>query len=363
MRTRAVVAAAVLGFSPFVAQGSDAPHNASSMDTSSTADPGIGCRSCHAMHIQGTGPGGLLLSGQPTIYDNCSSCHNSTRYAIASAEKADPGASGSHHAFEVSATNSAHGALPPTNATLLASLQAGTNVECATCHNQHLAGQTGNGASVNTSSPIGTGIGPLIGANNGQLVALSFVGTAPVPKGFLIDLQSPTTFRVSNDGGISWVLTNQAIGADRVIDGTTTATYVKVTFTGTFPVPNQFRFYVSYPFLRVSNVDAAMCNDCHRERVQDHVCVEGGAVVDGNNVSCAPNGLRKFSHPVNVALGTKTGIGDRTTPLDADGSVSPAVDGNPTNDLVLTTVGSKVTCLTCHSPHFADSNSLTNDNP
>lgn len=388
MRSGALVAAAVLALAPLVAQGSDAPHNYSTIDSTNPSDPGIGCKSCHAMHIQAAGAGGLLLATQPTTYDNCQACHSSTRYSIQRTEKADPGASGNHHAFEVNATNGAHGALPPANTTLLASLQAGTNVECATCHNQHLAGQAANGALVNTSSAIGFPVSAVAGTDVGQRVAFATVfsdGTAAsaAAKGYLIDIVtagSGTTarFRVSNDGGTSWYgcssgytygtyggsFVGCAAGAAAYLnDPVGTGSKVSVAFTGTFAVGDQFRFWVSYPFLRVTNADAAMCHDCHRERVQDHICVEGGAVLDGNGVSCAPNGMRKYSHPVNVALAKSY---DRAAPLDADGSAQGGggeVPANPTNDLVLTSVGSKVTCLTCHSPHFADSNSLTNDTP
>lgn len=347
MRTRALVVAAVVVIAPFVTLGSDAPHNASTPDP--VASPaGVACKSCHAMHVA-LGPS---LSNQATKFDACQSCHAYTRYTIATTEKADPGNSGNHHGFEVDLTNTSHGALPPTNTVMLNELAGSSTISCSTCHDQHLASSTFGGGQ-NLSSKIGVGVGPIAGGA-GRTVALATVAAAAPAKGYLIDMASPTTFKVSSDGGITWggVLST---GTNVAIDGTN----VYVTFTGTFVLGDRFRFWVSYPFLRVTNVNAAMCSDCHRERIQSHVCVEGGVATDGTGVSCTPNGARKYSHPVGEALAK---VYDRATPLDADGSVAPAVDTNPTNDLVLGS-GSQVTCLTCHSPHFADSNSLTNDEP
>ena len=360
MRTRALVAAAVVVVVPFLALGSDAPHNASTPDPVGT-NPGVACKSCHAMHVA-LGP---ALSNQATQFDACQSCHQYTRYTVSTTEKADPGNSGNHHGFEVNLTNPTHGALPPTNAVMLNELAGASTLSCPTCHDQHLASSTYGGAQ-NLSSRIGapgfdcsldtaslTCRKPISGGA-GRWVYFSTVAPAAPAKGYLIDMVTPTTFRVSSDGGMTWG-TNSNTGTNVSIDGTNAS----VTFTGTFVTGDRFRFWVSYPFLRVTNVNAAMCTDCHRERLQNHICVEGGASTDGTGVSCTPNGARKYSHPVGEALAKAY---DRTAPLDADGSVSPTVDTNPTNDLVLGS-GSQVTCLTCHSPHFADSNSLTNDEP
>jgi len=72
-------------------------------------------------------------------------------------------------------------------------------------------------------------------------------------------------------------------------------------------------------------------------------------------------GTTVFSHPVGHALNANAKGYDRTGGiLDAHGGLQSAGDGNRTNDLE-TGTGGAVTCLTCHHPHNADSNSLTVD--
>jgi len=367
MRTRALVAAAVVVLTPLATLGGDAPHDLSSPD-SSQSPAGVGCRSCHAMHVA-SGPG---LSNYATQFDACNSCHQNGRFIQSRAEMAIPGSGGKHHGFEVALTNASHGALPPTNSVIVGELAGSSTLTCSTCHDQHAASPA-NGGGQNTSSQVGVDV-----VNGAGRVQLSLVATTATAKGYLIDIvgagaAGAATFRLSNDGGTSWFqctapTTYTYSGAVPCQTGTSVTdvplndgALVKVRFSGTFAVGNQFRFWVSYPFLRVSNVDAALCIDCHRERVQSHVCIEGGAATDGTGVACTPNGARTYSHPVNEALANSY---DRTAtgPLDADGSVQTVGDANPTNNLVLGTAN-KVTCLTCHSPHFSDSNSLTSDEP
>ena len=124
-------------------------------------------------------------------------------------------------------------------------------------------------------------------------------------------------------------------------------------------VGDYWDFFVAYPFLRFSNVKDEGCVNCHKERVMNHVRARG------DDRLYRPNGVRKFSHPVNVGLNVN-GLGrDRTVVLDADGTAgSSTTDGdgnvaNPTNDLVMK--DSVVRCTTCHAPHNVDSNSLTVD--
>jgi hypothetical protein len=132
-------------------------------------------------------------------------------------------------------------------------------------------------------------------------------------------------------------------------------------------VGDYWDFYVNYPMLRLSNVSDLICSACHRQREMNHVRARG------TDAAYLPNGIRKFSHPVGVALNANGFGTDRTRVLDADGtpvtdiegkvgtSVTDADDGltNATNDLVLD--GGIVRCTTCHRVHNADSNSLSRD--
>ena len=116
-----------------------------------------------------------------------------------------------------------------------------------------------------------------------------------------------------------------------------------------FAAGDRYRFYVSYPLLRAPNASAEMCEDCHADRVMQHGAVEGPNV----------NWASFYSHPVGEALGANGKAYDRAAPLDANGAAQPGGDANPTNDLNV--FGGAVRCLTCHSPHNADSNSQTTD--
>ena len=117
-------------------------------------------------------------------------------------------------------------------------------------------------------------------------------------------------------------------------------------------------FYVSYPALRLSVVASALCEDCHRSRVQSAARVENADPtyrVDGVNVFSHPSGPGVvLSRPYDRTQGANGPI------LDAGGVAQTTGDGNPTNDLVLDASG-QVRCLTCHSVHNADSNAATAD--
>ena len=164
------------------------------------------------------------------------------------------------------------------------------------------------------------------------------------------------------------------------------------TLSSPFKSGDQFKFYVAYPFFRrahdtgpgspIERGDVLsgpqpgatyFCRNCHSQRAQSHLDVE--------NWTGTPR-----SHPVGQALGSNGKGYDRPVPLDGNrqpqsSSHSGSPDGNWTNDLLLYprgTAGSSkyptvaatafgnpesgdVQCMTCHAPHFTDSNSKTVD--
>ena len=129
---------------------------------------------------------------------------------------------------------------------------------------------------------------------------------------------------------------------------------VSVRFTAGAAPEDYWDFYVSYPFLRTTNVENAFCRQCHLDRFMTAVRARGA------DASFPVNGVRKFSHPVGEALGSNGFGHDRVGAiLDASGVVQSSGngDGISSNDLGLD--GDVVRCTTCHAVHNADSNSLT----
>ena len=97
---------------------------------------GIECSSCHVIHKS---PGAQLTSAAGNS-NLCMSCHNPAGMAadkpFAESDRAVPGISGTSHAWDVSAENTAHGARIPENTEMASRVMDGMIV-CSTCHNQH----------------------------------------------------------------------------------------------------------------------------------------------------------------------------------------------------------------------------------
>ena len=348
---------------PLAARAIDAPHEA-----------GTNCSACHMGH---NAPGGSLThtAGNASL---CFSCHQfSAKYGWGTSDLAIPGTSGTSHHWSAPATNL--GATPPAPGTPMGNRLDGGNLTCSTCHDQH-----NNGASASGGTQQVTAITPTrVGASTG---VVSFAAGSPTAaataKFYRIEItgagsESTTRFRLSNDKGLSWLgcaapgayvqyvaSPSNACAAGASVplnDGTK----VTVAFgAGSYAAGDRFDFHVAYPFLRVANVDAAMCVECHRDRAMHWQDAEGGVAngVAGGVLPAVTLGTTRFSHPVGQALNQ----GGRTNGLpggilDANGMVqATSADTNETNDLV-TGTGGVVTCLTCHHPHGADSNSISVD--
>ena len=100
---------------------------------------------------------------------------------------------------------------------------------------------------------------------------------------------------------------------------------------------------VDKPLLRVTNLDDAMCRDCHRTR----------------DTATHTTG----SHPVNYRA-YSTVYKSNTTAFRRV-PLSPNVNNptaNPGNYLSPRGKNGKIECSTCHAPHYADSSSATFDN-
>lgn len=363
MRWTSLLAACLALAAPLVAGAADAPHEIPD-----------NCDNCHRGHnSQGAG-----LTNTAGTFNLCDSCHKVNHNFgfpwTPEIDQAVPGVSGRSHRWDADATNL--GATPPdpsssnaTARTLAGRLDNG-KLRCTTCHDAHQADvqpSSGRGQQF-VSAVVKTGLG------TGAMTLLQPVGTVSAAKAYILEVvagstEADATFKLSNDGGKSWwgcssptVYTYVAwstaptnpcrVGADVPLNDPTPAN-VRVAFgTGTYVAGARWKFYVSYPFLRADNTDAAMCTACHQDRnmTSENVHAAPGVPHAGTGETIVP-GTTVFHHPVNEVLAA--------APLDADGSSQPG-DGIASNDLALGS-GNRVTCLTCHRVHNADSNSLSAD--
>jgi predicted CXXCH cytochrome family protein len=371
-----VLLIAAIAAGPGFASAADAPH-----DRSFT--PGS-CTTCHQMH---NAPGASLTSVKGNA-NLCASCHIASAvpgeaivFPWVTSDQAVPGEGGAHHRWDGSVTNGDAGASPPTTTAMQRYTQEGA-LQCSSCHNTHSAGKALAGsrlhASVQLATPLARhaalgGADPAVGDPGGRLVVNVPANAAPNAKGYLVQIVAAgplgaATFRISNDNGASWWGCNGTSWAAYVAAPSNACTTgqdlplndganVQVTFTGaSFLQGDAWRFYVSYPFLRVSNDADALCLECHRSMRQ------GWRATRGLDPAHPPDGATLFSHPVGEGLnanGRGHDVATQDDIVDANGAPQAQGDGLATNDLSL--VGGTVGCLTCHAVHSADSNSLSED--
>jgi predicted CXXCH cytochrome family protein len=349
---------------PLVSRAADAPHD---------NDDAL-CSNCHMAH---NAPGASLTTKEGN-FNLCNSCHlNSTNFGFKGwtvSIQAVPGASGRSHRWDADASN--RGATPPSAASGLVDEQEmgkrldGGKLMCSTCHDVHDAdSQPVSGRGRQTVSDV-TKIGALPSPGTGALSVAGTVDPGATAKGYLVDVvaagaETTARYRLSNDNAKSWfgctapttytyvawdgVAANgcQAGSSVPLNDGAN----VSVTFgVGTYQVGDRFAFYVSYPFVRANETSGKMCVICHKDRNMSAANVQGSGMHAGTGAPIVP-GTTVFHHPVFEQ--------QSVAPLDATGVVQAGEgDGNPSNDLVVDGQ-SRVTCLSCHRVHSAESNSLS----
>lgn len=329
----------------------------------------INCTSqCHVLH-QSQGQG---LTSSASNVNLCQSCHNPSGLAgdlpINTTDKADPGARGVHHAFDVAAVNSELDTQRPGNTEMDKRVMDG-NVVCSTCHDQHDAESTYGGtpriSPAKEVSVTGTGVLSSTGTLTGSL------GTWYLIQIVQTGTETTALFRYSKDNRVSWfpsacdpgapsaVTCKEANGGTPVPLDEPVDEGVAVTFSaGTYNDDDEWEFSASWPFLRAvldsgdNTAGDKFCRDCHRTWVMETSTVRTGAST-----------VIK-SHPVGIAYPSAQ-PDYHANPLDGNGAEqgSGGADTNASNDLALEGASNLVQCLTCHGVHYADSNTLTEDGP
>lgn len=394
------LAAGALQFLVSFSEAIDWPHN-----------PGnsVQCLGCHKPH-NGAGNNLTLAATNPLV---CQQCHApagmASNFPMQDSDRAIPG-SGHSHQWSVNASNSTYGAsAPPSTYSANADTDQDTRLDktdtsnpkivCSTCHNQHDNSNKWGRIHLSTVSRT-----DLLGGNAGT-VTYSAIDHQSKATGYLVEIVvggalGVATYRIKDgtlggDGNPKWFGWNGSAWVDYAANARATGTNQQLrdgantlitfnTTTYSFAADQQFKFYIGYPFLRrthdngggtPSNPEANatyFCRNCHSQRAQSHTDVETWT-----------GDMR--SHPVGQALGSNGKGYDRAVPIDWNGQAQDtsanSPDGNWTNDLLLfpaTTAGSSgasptaatkfgdpttgdVQCLTCHAPHFTDSNPRTVD--
>jgi predicted CXXCH cytochrome family protein len=355
MRTRALLLAVAL-LAPGAVRGTDAPHDASTIANAT------GCDDCHKLH----GAIGPSLTSEPDNFTVCTNCHNNLAAAFTfggkwySSDQATPGAGGRSHRWGSSTTNGAFGATPPASAQLLKRTQGGY-MQCSTCHDQHAALEPRAPYHRHASVATGTPLAQSGGAGSGTTMSVTLGAGAAVANGYRIRIgPANNQFQVSHDarngwGAATWSATPYAIPGANVAVPLSQAgddPVVRVSFAAIPAAAGGYwDFYVSYPFLRASIAEGELCLDCHPTRNQAHGDVETSATYGWASG-------RPFSHPVGEGLNANGQGYDVATPLEVMGAPQGATARS--SYLRLSPTG-KVTCLSCHAAHNADSNSQTED--
>lgn len=346
---------------------------------------GIGCNRCHQTK-NAPGPNSTRAA---TNYEVCSLCHSidsdADFFAFQDSFKSyTVGLNGAFHKWNVSSDNAQYGASAPQNTAMKFKAQGG-QIVCSTCHDQHAGKFTAKAGRLHKS--------PIKVLNGGASGFFSYsTAVSPDASGYTVEIvaggtATTATYKVSYNGGLSWMgwntgtsqwvayiasPSNARIAGGAVSQNLDNAGNARIRFSGNFTALDKWKFYIGYPFLRTypdvgnNTVGRRFCRDCHSQRAQTHYA--GGNTWNG----------QVKSHPVGVALNSNGGGYDRK-PLDVDGCQQGKSGGNcidynknSTNDLLLfqgitsmTTFGNissgDVQCMTCHAPHWSDSNSRTRD--
>jgi len=325
----------------------DAPHNASET---------IGCGSCHIAHNSL----GSNLTGQATNPAICKSCHNITgtasRWPFQDGDQAVPGVSGRSHRWSgvmpaVSNPSNQYGLRATANLTSSAMKVrlngSGSVVVCSVCHDEH--------------SELNAPWDPFIlasrVADSGTATAGSTTTLVDTTKSWTVNRWTNAFVRIT-DGPHPG--TNANIGAARrVISNTANTLTVSPAFNADIEASDTYYMTSNRHFMRSANSANEMCKDCHYYRVQTDVTVYTGEMLShpvGLAMASAKKPARFFNIPAEPEqAGFAVQAGTR-------GELNGGADTNLTNNLVLGLSG-EIQCLTCHTMHYADSNSLTIDAP
>ncbi len=114
--------------------------SAGAVDDPHGSTSSIYCEQCHITHST---MGDILINATDSLVTTlCLSCHTPGGWTgmtkvMSSSERADPGTSGTSHAWDVDAVNTERGTTLPQTQALLDHLTSDDKITCATCHDPH----------------------------------------------------------------------------------------------------------------------------------------------------------------------------------------------------------------------------------
>lgn len=308
----------------------DAPHNPPRLTQY--------CLDCHTLH---NAPGTTLTAAAGN-HNLCMSCHNPTGLAsprpFAAADQAVPGTTGNSHRFDALAINPVRETLEPLTPALNLALAGATSnpnkrVMCSTCHNQH--DQTN--APFDPKAPAGNAWGRHYQriANNTNQMCLDCHRTR--------DLNSVRTWTGSN-----------------------------LSHPVQQPLPATSTFHWPPNDADGSPQASALVGVATSGSTTTLVNGAGGwtpAALVGQVVRFRTGVNKGATRPVIANTATTLTFAALPSPITAGDGFEIDRDGNLSNNFLLDDNGTpsytqgRVLCMSCHSPHFADSNSATYDEP
>lgn len=321
---------------PGLAEGP--PHNFSK---------GISCFDCHKMH---SAPGGRLTAYLGNV-NLCQSCHKSGGMAnlliLENVDQATPGTLGKHHRWDATAVNATYQTDTPLNSSMAARLESG-KIMCSTCHDQHSQAKKPMDPM---AFPNGTFTAGVYGNHYQRIDNQTNQMCKDCHRAR--DIQSVRTYtgnKLSHPVGVTVSSVNTPMhSVPYDVNGVAQA----VAGAGG-----------AYPLFSKANSagSTTTLNDTTKSWTPNALVGLVIRFTSGSNKNLIRTITANTATQIqwSAALSVATANG-HTYEVDADGNVTNnlRLDNNGTPSYA----AGMVQCMSCHGPHFSDSNSSTYDRP